>query len=135
MSQFLLTDIRKKFLNYFKQNNHEIVDSSNLVPNNDPTVMFTNSGMVQFKNLFTGLEKRDYLNYKGFPKTDLLQFITEEGMKVSIRPSGTEPKIKFYFSICKKIKSYVEIKETFLDLKLKVNKVKKELINFMNQFT
>ena len=60
MSQFLLTDIRKKFLNYFKQNNHEIVDSSNLVPNNDPTLMFTNSGMVQFKNVFTGLEKKPY---------------------------------------------------------------------------
>ena len=58
MSQFLLTDIRSKFLNYFKKNDHEIVDSSNLVPNNDPTLMFTNSGMVQFKNVFTGLEKR-----------------------------------------------------------------------------
>ena len=57
MSQFLLTDIRGKFLNYFKKNSHEIVDSSNLVPNNDPTLMFTNSGMVQFKNVFTGLEK------------------------------------------------------------------------------
>ena len=60
MSQFLLTDIRGKFLNYFKKNSHEIVDSSNLVPNNDPTLMFTNSGMVQFKNVFTGLEKRLY---------------------------------------------------------------------------
>ena len=60
MSQFLLTDIRSKFLNYFKKNNHEIVESSNLVPNNDPTLMFTNSGMVQFKNVFTGLEKRQY---------------------------------------------------------------------------
>ncbi len=60
MSQFLLSDIRKKFLNYFKKNNHEIVDSSNLVPNNDPTLMFTNSGMVQFKNVFTGLEKKPY---------------------------------------------------------------------------
>ena len=60
MSQFLLTDIRDKFLNYFKENDHEIVDSSNLVPNNDPTLMFTNSGMVQFKNVFTGLEKRPY---------------------------------------------------------------------------
>ena len=60
MSQFLLTDIRDKFLNYFKGNDHEIVDSSNLVPNNDPTLMFTNSGMVQFKNVFTGLEKRPY---------------------------------------------------------------------------
>ena len=60
MSQILLTDVRKKFLNYFKKNNHQIVDSSNLVPNNDPTLMFTNSGMVQFKNVFTGLEKRPY---------------------------------------------------------------------------
>ena len=60
MSQFLLTDIRDKFLNYFKENDHKIVDSSNLVPNNDPTLMFTNSGMVQFKNVFTGLEKRLY---------------------------------------------------------------------------
>ena len=60
MDQILLTDVRKKFLDYFKKNNHKIVDSSNLVPNNDPTLMFTNSGMVQFKNVFTGLEKRDY---------------------------------------------------------------------------
>ena len=60
MSQILLTDVRKKFLEYFKKNNHQIVDSSNLVPNNDPTLMFTNSGMVQFKNVFTGLEKRSY---------------------------------------------------------------------------
>ena len=60
MGQILLTDVRKKFLDYFKKNNHQIVESSNLVPNNDPTLMFTNSGMVQFKNVFTGLEKRDY---------------------------------------------------------------------------
>ncbi len=60
MSQILLTDVRKKFLEYFKKNNHQIVESSNLVPNNDPTLMFTNSGMVQFKNVFTGLEKRPY---------------------------------------------------------------------------
>jgi len=60
MGQILLTDVRKKFLDYFKKNNHKIVDSSNLVPNNDPTMMFTNSGMVQLKIVFTGLEKRDY---------------------------------------------------------------------------
>jgi len=60
MGQILLYDVRKKFLDYFKKNNHKIVDSSNLVPNNDPTLMFTNSGMVQFKNVFTGLEKREY---------------------------------------------------------------------------
>ena len=58
MSQNLLTDVRKKFLEYFKKNKHQIVESSNLVPNNDPTLMFTNSGMVQFKNVFTGLEKK-----------------------------------------------------------------------------
>jgi len=60
MSQILLTDVRKIFLEYFKKNNHQIVESSNLVPNNDPTLMFTNSGMVQFKNVFTGLEKKPF---------------------------------------------------------------------------
>ena len=55
-----MSDIRKKFLNYFKGNNHEIVDSSNIVPNNDPTLMFTNSGMVQFKNVFTGIENKSF---------------------------------------------------------------------------
>ena len=49
-----------RFLKYFEKNDHRIVESSNLVPNNDPTLMFANSGMVQFKNVFTGLEKRDY---------------------------------------------------------------------------
>jgi len=60
MSQILLTDVRSKFLEYFKKNKHQIVESSNLVPNNDPTLMFTNSGMVQFKNVFTGLEKKSF---------------------------------------------------------------------------
>jgi alanyl-tRNA synthetase len=60
MSQILLTDVRSKFLEYFKKNNHQIVESSNLVPNNDPTLMFTNSGMVQFKNVFTGIEKKPF---------------------------------------------------------------------------
>ncbi|SFK62656.1 alanine--tRNA ligase [Shimia haliotis] len=55
-----LNDIRSTFLNYFAKQGHEIVDSSPLVPRNDPTLMFVNSGMVQFKNLFTGVEKRDY---------------------------------------------------------------------------
>jgi alanyl-tRNA synthetase len=53
-------DIRKTFLEYFGKNGHEIVDSSPLVPRNDPTLMFTNAGMVQFKNVFTGIEHRDY---------------------------------------------------------------------------
>ena len=55
-----LNKIRNTFLKYFEKNDHKIVESSNLVPNNDPTLMFANSGMVQFKNVFTGLEKRDY---------------------------------------------------------------------------
>ena len=49
-------DIRSTFLEYFASHGHEIVASSPLVPQNDPTLMFTNAGMVQFKNLFTGLE-------------------------------------------------------------------------------
>jgi alanyl-tRNA synthetase len=53
-------DIRATFLDYFAKNDHEIVASSPLVPHNDPTLLFTNAGMVQFKNVFTGLETRPY---------------------------------------------------------------------------
>jgi alanyl-tRNA synthetase len=55
-----VNEIRSAFLNYFAKNGHEIVPSSPLVPRNDPTLMFTNAGMVQFKNVFTGVEKRPY---------------------------------------------------------------------------
>src|SRR5690349_6470900 len=55
-----VSDIRRTFLEYFRSNGHEVVASSPLVPRNDPTLMFTNAGMVQFKNVFTGLEKRPY---------------------------------------------------------------------------
>ena len=55
-----LADIRSTFLSYFNKQGHEVVPSSPLVPRNDPTLMFANSGMVQFKNLFTGVETRDY---------------------------------------------------------------------------
>ncbi len=61
MTDKTLNEIRNTFLKYFEKNEHKIVESSNLVPNNDPTLMFANSGMVQFKNVFTGLEKRDYV--------------------------------------------------------------------------
>ena len=60
MSKKSLHDVRKTFKDFFKSNGHEVVDSSPLVPQNDPTLMFANSGMVQFKNVFTGLEKRNY---------------------------------------------------------------------------
>ena len=53
-------EIRRTFLDYFARNDHKIVESSPLVPRNDPTLMFTNAGMVQFKNVFTGSEKCDY---------------------------------------------------------------------------
>ena len=53
-----LNDIRSTFLNYYGKQGHEILPSSPLVPRNDPTLMFANSGMVQFKNLFTGAETR-----------------------------------------------------------------------------
>jgi alanyl-tRNA synthetase len=53
-------EIRTAFLEYFARNGHEIVPSSPLVPRNDPTLLFTNAGMVQFKNVFTGVEKRPY---------------------------------------------------------------------------
>ena len=55
-----LNEIRSSFLSYFKNQGHSIQPSSPLVPRNDPTLMFVNSGMVQFKNLFTGIETRDY---------------------------------------------------------------------------
>ena len=55
-----VNEIRSAFLNYFAKDGHEIVPSSPLVPRNDPTLMFTNAGMVQFKNVFTGVEKRPY---------------------------------------------------------------------------
>src|ERR1700722_18257997 len=56
-----VNEIRSTFLNYFAGEGHEVVPSSPLVPRNDPTLMFTNAGMVQFKNVFTGLEKRPYV--------------------------------------------------------------------------
>lgn len=55
-----VNDIRSSFLGFFEKNGHEVVPSSPLVPRNDPTLMFTNAGMVQFKNVFTGVEKRPY---------------------------------------------------------------------------
>jgi len=53
-------EIRQSFLDFFKSKDHEIVSSSSLVPSNDPTLLFTNAGMVQFKDVFLGRETRDY---------------------------------------------------------------------------
>src|SRR6201986_677599 len=54
------SEIRQKFLEYFKKNGHQVVESSSLVPQNDPTLLFTNAGMVQFKDVFLGKDKRSY---------------------------------------------------------------------------
>ena len=54
------SDIRTAFLEYFRNKDHEIVSSSSLVPANDPTLLFTNAGMVQFKDVFLGLDERPY---------------------------------------------------------------------------
>ena len=56
-----VNEIRSRFLEFFARNGHEVAPSSSLVPRNDPTLMFTNAGMVQFKNVFTGVEKRPYV--------------------------------------------------------------------------
>ncbi|MCK4277575.1 MAG: alanine--tRNA ligase, partial [Desulfurellaceae bacterium] len=53
-------ELRRAFLDYFKGNGHTIVGSASLVPKSDPSLLFVNAGMVQFKNVFLGLEKRDY---------------------------------------------------------------------------
>jgi alanyl-tRNA synthetase len=58
MADKSLNEIRNTFLKYFEKNDHKIVESSNLVPNNDPTLMFANSGMVQFKNVFTWFREK-----------------------------------------------------------------------------
>ena len=52
--------IREAFLNFFQKKNHKIVKSSSLLPKDDPTILFTNAGMNQFKNIFLGLERRSY---------------------------------------------------------------------------
>ena len=56
----LTSELRSKFLDYFKKNSHEVVDSSPLIPANDETLLFTNAGMVQFKDVFLGSDKRPY---------------------------------------------------------------------------
>jgi len=65
-----VSECRSTFKNFFLKNSHQIVDSSPLVPQNDPTLMFTNSGMVQFKNVLTGLDNM-HLKYQKHYRRDL----------------------------------------------------------------
>src|SRR5205823_5779699 len=60
-SYMTAADIRRAFLQFFHEHGHTVVSSSSLVPGNDPTLLFTNAGMVQFKDVFLGKEKRDYV--------------------------------------------------------------------------
>ena len=60
MTKFTTEEVRSKFITYFKANNHTHIPTSSLIPHNDPSLMFVNSGMIQFKNVFTGQEKRSY---------------------------------------------------------------------------
>ena len=61
IAQLSVADIRKTFIDFFAARGHSVVASSSLVPHNDPTLMFTNSGMVQFKDVFLGEDKRPYV--------------------------------------------------------------------------
>lgn len=69
MSQHITAQIRKTFIDYFKKQDHTIVPASSLIPKNDPTLMFTNSGMVQFKNYFTGAEKPTFVRAASVQKS------------------------------------------------------------------
>ena len=60
MTPMTSNELRQAFLDYFHERGHEIVASSPLVPGNDPTLLFTNAGMVQFKDVFLGKDKRSY---------------------------------------------------------------------------
>ena len=60
MNTMTSNELRQAFLDYFRANDHKVVQSSPLVPGNDPTLLFTNAGMVQFKDVFLGSDKRDY---------------------------------------------------------------------------
>ena len=64
-------DIRKRFLDFFASRGHRVVRSSSLVPANDPTLLFTNAGMNQFKDVFLGIEKRDYVRAASCQKLSL----------------------------------------------------------------
>ncbi len=85
-----LTDIRTTFLDYFERNGHEVVPSSPLVPRNDPTLMFANSGMVQFKNLFTGVETAT-TSAPPAPRNASARAASTTTSTTSATPRGTTP--------------------------------------------
>ena len=84
-----VNDIRSAFLEFFAQEDHEVVSSSPLVPRNDPTLLFTNAGMVQFKNVFTGVEQRDYQPRREHPRSACAPAASTMIWRMSATPRGT----------------------------------------------
>src|SRR3546814_21114450 len=91
-------DIRRSFLDYFVSQGHTAVPSAPLVPHNDPTLMFVNAGMVTFKHVFTGLEKRDYstaassqkcVRASGQHNEDRTSVVSGETVSASVDPGGS----------------------------------------------
>ena len=78
------SDIRQSFLDFFKSKGHEVVSSSSLIPNNDETLLFTNAGMVQFKDVFLGTEKKNFKLESGSFET--LVNLANEGLGITIIP-------------------------------------------------
>jgi len=84
-----VADIRKTFLDFFASKGHTVVASSPLVPGNDPTLMFTNSGMVQFKDVFLGEDKRSYVR-----ATSVVRAVSTTIWKTWVTPRVTTPSLK-----------------------------------------
>src|ERR1044071_9518604 len=78
--------LRQAFLGFFREHGHEVVPSGSLVPANDPTLMFANAGMVQFKDVFTGREKRPYVR-----ATSSQKCIRISGKHNDLEPEGPRP--------------------------------------------
>ena len=88
-----VADIRKTFLDFFASKGHTVVPSSSLVPGNDPTLMFTNSGMVQFKDVFLGVDKRPYVRAASV-QACLRAGGKQTTWKTWVTPRATTPSLK-----------------------------------------
>ena len=87
-------EVRQLFLDYFKRQGHTVVSSSSLVPENDPTLLFTNAGMVQFKNVFLGLEQRPYKR-----ATSVQKCLRVSGKHNDLEQVGPSPRHHTFFEM------------------------------------
>ena len=92
-----VSEIRSTFLDYFKKHGHEVVASSPLVPRNDPTLMFTNAGMVQFKNVFTGQETR------AIPRAASRKSVCAPAANITTSTTWATPRVTTHSSRCSAI--------------------------------